>query len=117
MKKQQEPKNRYHSHKRGPMVKKLEGHQELAPNLVVSVKKLKENGYNVSIIHPNTKQILYEKSHEACSFDEAFLIGKRIKSEKFSGVETWAEELLFIPRPRRGKMKLNLKNKEGNEDK
>ena len=54
-------RNPYHDHK-GVITKKLENSPELAPNLVVSVKKLSGSKYYIAIIHPNTKEILYEKN-------------------------------------------------------
>jgi hypothetical protein len=104
-------KSPYHDHSKGVITKKIDS-PELAPNLVVSVKRISENKYYIAIIHPNTKEILYEKNHLAKSFEAAFLLGKQIKEKQFSDVSTWAEEILFIPRPKRGKMKLKLKEDE-----
>jgi hypothetical protein len=100
-----------YSHGNGVITKKLENRPELAPKLIVSVKKLSEKKYYISIIHPNTKEILYEKNHLSRSYEDAFKLAKSLK-EKFSDVSTWAEEILFIPRPKRGKMKLNIKEEK-----
>ena len=108
-------RNPYHDHK-GVITKKLENSPELAPNLVVSVKKLSGSKYYIAIIHPNTKEILYEKNHLAKNYNEAFLLGKLIKEKKLSGTSTWAEEILFIPRPKRGKMKLKTENEDNSEN-
>lgn len=109
MKKEKKKKNPYHSHAKGVVTKKLDNSPELAPNLVVSVKKVLANIYFISIVHPNTKEILYKKNHSAKTFNEAFLLGKEIKETAFGNITTWAEEILFIPRPKRGKMKLSTK--------
>lgn len=104
-----------YNHGNGVITKKLENSPELAPKLIVSVKKISDKKYYISIVHPNTKEILYEKNHLAKSFEDAFNLGKKLK-EKFSDISTWAEEILFIPRPKRGKMKLNLKQEEEEQD-
>lgn len=116
MKKEKKKKSPYHSHAKGVLTKKLNDSPELAPNLVVSVKKVSDNKYFISIVHPNTKEILYEKNHLAKTFNEAFLLGKEIKETKFSNITTWAEEILFIPRPKRGKMKLSTKEEADEAD-
>ena len=105
-----------YSHGNGIITKKLENRPELAPKLILSVKKLSQKKYHIAIIHPNTKEILYEKNHLATSYDFAFAIAKEIKA-KFSDVSTWAEEILFIPKPKRGKMSLKLKEEAYNDKK
>jgi hypothetical protein len=91
------------------IMKRVEGKPELAPNLVISVKQISPKKYEISILHPNTKKALYCKNHVASSMENAFLLGKEIKKNKFSDTKTYYEEILFIPRPKRGKMKLHLK--------
>ena len=97
-------------HNRNKIIsKRVNGKEELAPNLVVTVKQLSPKKYEISIVHPNTKKALYCKNHIAASVEKAFNMGKEIKKAKFSDTKTWYEEILYIPRPKRGKMKLKLK--------
>lgn len=91
--------------------KRVAGMEDYAPNLIVKLKQVSPKKYEISIIHPNTKKELYSKVHVAQTAEEAFLIGKSIKTQKFSDVKTWYEEILHIPRPKRGKMALKTKEK------
>ncbi len=90
---------------------------ELIPTLVVSVKQKSPKRFIISVLHPNTKKVLYVKTHTAKSVHDAFLLGNEIKKNKFSDTKTWYEEILHVPRPRRGKMKLATKLEYDNRDK
>jgi hypothetical protein len=90
---------------------------ELIPTLVISVKQKSPKRFIISILHPNTKKVLYSKTHTAKSLHDAFALGKHIKTTKFSTTKTWYEEILHVPRPRRGKMKLATKLEYDNRDK
>jgi hypothetical protein len=79
------------------------------PKLVVKIKQVSPKKWLITLIHPNTLVELYSKNHVAHSVNEAFELGNRIKKEKFSDVVTVCEEILHIPRPKRGKMALKTK--------
>jgi hypothetical protein len=93
-------------------VKNLVGKEELAMDLMITVKQVSPKKYEINITHPNTKEVLYSKVHIAKSYNDAFSIGKKVKTTKFANTETWLTEIVHIPRPRRGKVKLKTKESE-----
>lgn len=93
-------------------IKDLKGKEELALDLMVTVKQVSPKKYEIEIIHPNTKDKLYSKVHIAKSYNDAFAIGKKLKTTRFADVATWYTEIVHIPRPRRGKVKLKTKESE-----
>jgi hypothetical protein len=112
-------------HSNKPITKKIEGKEDWAPSLQVSVSKTepakaKSKKYTIKIVHPNSKKVLYNEVHKADDFAKALALGKSIKEKQFAKVEIYYEEVLHIPRPRRGKMQLKLeedaKSKENNEN-
>lgn len=97
------------------VTKKVLGMEDHAPNLVVKVKQVSKKKFEISIIHPNTKTPLYCKVHIVVDAREALALGNNLKNTKYSDVKTWYEEILHIPRPRRGKV--DLKTKESEQEK
>lgn len=71
--------------------------------------KAKKGHFIIKLIHPNTKREIYEKTHKAKDFNEAFDIAKE-KAEKLKDLfPTWHEEQKFIPAPKKGRRKLKTK--------
>ena len=110
----------YFNKNQNPVAKRIESSKEQRPDLLLHITPVRnKNGkvsnkkFNIEIKHPNTKVVLYMKSHTARSFEDAFLKGREIK-KSFASEETWLEEVKHIPSPKRGKMKLDLK--DGSED-
>jgi hypothetical protein len=93
-------------------IKDLTGKEELAVGLMVTVKQMSPKKYEINITHPNTKEVLYSKVHIAKSFNDAFEMGKKLKATKFANTKTWYTEIVHIPRPRRGKVKLKTRESE-----
>lgn len=62
----------------------------------VSIVKEKANHYKIMVVHPNTKQNLYEGEHECKDLNEAMKLASEKKKE-FKDVKTWYEEILHIP--------------------
>jgi hypothetical protein len=93
-------------------IKDLTGKEELALSLMIGVKQVSPKKYEITITHPNTKEKLYYKVHIAKSFNEAFEIGKKLKMTKFASTNTWYTEIVHIPRPKRGKVKLKTRESE-----
>jgi hypothetical protein len=82
----------------------------MAPTLICSAKATERRDlFQISIIHPNTKQVLYTDTIRAKTFIEALDKAKLIKKEQFNAIQTRFEEFKSIPRPKKGKMKLNMK--------
>lgn len=81
------------------------------PKLITSVKPLGGNKYHLALIHPNTKKIVVERKDETCaSLDEAMKKANALRDlPEAKEAKTWYEETLFIPQPKRGKMKLKTK--------
>lgn len=86
------------------------------PKFIKSVVPAPGKGANdwlVKIIHPNTRKTVLEKEISG-SLNDAFAEAERLlnsaelkESPDYS--EPWYEETLFIPNPKRGKMKLRTK--------
>ena len=95
---------------KGSFIVNLESGAKGPPDLLIKVAVIKEkaNHYKIMIIHPNTKQHLYEGDHECKDINAAMAIAYEKKKE-FKDVKTWYEEVLHIPQPKRGKMKLKTK--------
>lgn len=89
--------------------------------LVVEIKPTAEpDKFIIMVLHPNrqadfTRKVLYEKVHEAKSIDEAVAKANHIKNTEFANTETTYEEVKFIPKWKRGKMKLDLKEDSENK--
>lgn len=89
------------------------------PKLIANVKPLNNSKFLIEIIHPNTRQTILSKTLECKDFNEAFDKANELKnsdevlkSDQYQ--DPWYEETLFIPNPKKGKMK--LKTKESAED-
>lgn len=83
---------------------------KLPPKLVASCKPLGPNKFLVYLIHPNTKKVIIEQEVECKDLNEAMKKANELKDlPEAQNVETWYEETLFIPQPKRGKMKLKTK--------
>jgi hypothetical protein len=108
-------------HNNKVITKKIEGKEDWAPSLQVQVSraeptKPKSKKYNIKIVHPNSKKVIYNEVHKADSFQDALELGKKIKAKQFDKVEIYYEEVLHIPRPRRGKMQLHLEEDHKTEE-
>lgn len=80
------------------------------PKLITKVKPLGGKKYSLELIHPNTRQIIIQREEECESIDEAFKKANALRDlPEVKDVKTWYEETLFIPQPKRGKMKLKTK--------
>lgn len=104
---------------KGSFVVMLEGEKK-APKLIVNVKSTSKNMFLISVIHPNTRQVIFEGSYKCKDFNEAFEIGNDLKtadvvlkSPLYTDPEY--EEILFIPNPKKGKMKLNTQEEAEDE--
>lgn len=82
----------------------------MAPSLIVSAKPTERKDlFEISIRHPNTREVLFTQRIKAKSFDEALTKAKEIKKEQCSHIKTAYEEIKIIPRPKKGKMELKSK--------
>lgn len=104
---------------KGSFVVMLEGEKK-APKLIVNVKSLGKNSFMISIIHPNTRQVIFENSFKCKDFNEAFEKGNELKTSDLVlksplYTDPEYEEILFIPNPKKGKMKLNTQEEAENE--
>lgn len=80
------------------------------PKLIASVKPLGGNKYLLCLIHPNTRKVILEREEECESLNDAMNKANKLKDlPEAKEVQTWYEETLFIPQPKRGKMKLKTK--------
>jgi len=85
----------------------------MAPSLICSAKELKPRGtFEISILHPNTKAVLYSARVKAANHAEALDKAKEVKKAELQFVKTAFEEIKFIPRPKRGKMTLKTKTRK-----
>ena len=107
----------YNNRKNGNRVtrKIIKSMEAFAPTVIVSVRPVSSNKWQIKIFHPNTNadgsyKELYCKNHIAHSQKEALAKGNELKATKFANVKREYEEILHISRPRRGKMKLNLQD-------
>lgn len=87
-----------------------------APSLICSAKPTSKAGlFQISILHPNlnkdgTRNVVYTAEIKAKTFLEALQKAQDVKNEQLRHIKTQFEEIKFIPRPKRGKMKLKLKD-------
>jgi hypothetical protein len=84
---------------------------KLPPKLIASCKPIPNtNKYIVALLHPNTKKVIVEREVECKDLSEAMKKANELRDlPEAQNVETWYEETLFIPQPKRGKMKLKTK--------
>lgn len=99
--------------------------------LIKVVKKTdKKNHFQIQILHPNKNKegihdILYDKVHRISSDSEdqmeQFILAQgkanEILSTYFSDVKTTHEDIKYIPAGKKGKMKLNTRPEEKEEEK
>ena len=85
---------------------------EMCPSLIVNVKPSNRVGYfDVSLIHPNERRVMFEQTIKSASYQEAFECGKKIKERDFSNERTFVENVKYIPKPKRGKMRMITKTR------
>jgi hypothetical protein len=84
---------------------------KLPPKLIASCKPIAgTNKYKIALVHPNTKKVIIEQEIQAKDISEAMKKANELRDlPEAQNVETWYEETLFIPQPKRGKMKLKTK--------
>lgn len=104
--------------KTGSYLVMLETADKEPPTLITKVKPTdKKNRFLISILHPNTQEVLYEKVHQVADFNEAFKLANEIKKRPdIKSTKTWYEEKRFIPAPKKGKMKLFTKEEAEAEE-
>ena len=69
--------------------------------------KIKEGFFEISVIHPNTNEVLYLQEHKCKDIYEALKLAQEIKEKpEIKQTKTWYQETLFIPQPKKGKMAL-----------
>lgn len=76
---------------------------------ITQVKAKGPGLFELSVIHPNSKEVLVSKEMKTKSLDEAMVAVKELLKDPsvLSAEKTKHQEILFIPKPRKGKMKLN----------
>ena len=93
------------------------GDERVPPDLAKKISqaktptgKDKKDHYVISLIHPNTSEVIYEKVHKAKDLNEAFNIA-RDEAKKLERIfPTWYEDKKFIPAPKKGSTKLKTKS-------
>ncbi len=95
----------------------LETADKEPPTLVRSVKPTNiKNRFLISLMHPNTKEMVYSQVHTCKDILEAMDLAKKIQTKpEFKEVKTWYEEKKFVPAPKKGKMKLYTKEEAAKE--
>lgn len=69
--------------------------------------KVKEGFFEISVVHPNTNEVLYLQEHKCKDIYEALKLAQEIKEKpEIKQTKTWYQETLFIPQPKKGKMAL-----------
>ena len=84
---------------------------KLPPKLIATCKPIAgTNKYKIALVHPNTKAVIIEQEVEAKDISDAMKKANELRNlPEAQNIDTWYEETLFIPQPKRGKMKLKTK--------
>jgi len=94
---------------KGSYVFMLEGAKQ-PPKLLTDVKGIGNGLFVIKVIHPNTKEVLVQKEEKCKDILEALEKANQLKdSPEILATETWYQETLFIPNPKKGKVALQTK--------
>lgn len=101
--------------KTGGFIVMLESSAKAPPSLLTRARKAKDESgkdkpgiFIVEIVHPNTKEAIYSQEHKCKDIYEALALANQLKEKpEYKNVQTVYQEILHIPQPRKGSMKLN----------